>query len=116
MTRAGDLRQRLAFQRRGTADDGYGKDVGGAYETQFEERAGLRPLRGTETIMAARLQGLQHYTVRVRQSARTRMISTAWRIVDARDATRVFAITSPPIDPDQKGLWLEMVAVEGQPT
>ncbi len=116
MSRAGELRERLAFQRRGTQSDGYGQDVAGDYETQFEERARLRPLRGTETIMAARLQGLQHYTVRVRQSERTRAISTAWRIVDARDTSRVFAISAPPIDPDEKGLWLEMVAVEGQPT
>ncbi|WP_196258571.1 head-tail adaptor protein [Pelagibacterium limicola] len=113
--RAGATRARVTFQKRGDADDGWGKVQPGAgdWEDQFTVWVGLAPMRGTETVMAARLQGQQPYVLTVRQSSQTRQITAAWRAVDARDPKRVFAITAPPADPDGRRAWLEMIVNHG---
>ena len=73
----------------------------------------MRPRTGGESVDAARLGGKQPYVVTVRNTSQTRQITTAWRLVDARDGSRVFAIVSPPADPDGKNQWLEFLATEG---
>lgn len=115
---AGALRHRLQFQKPETLDDGYGQGVegGGGYEPQFTVWAGLKPLRGSEAVMAARLRGQQPYIATVRQSVQTRQVTAAWRIVDENDPNRVFSINSPPTDPDGKRGWLEILVSEGKPT
>jgi SPP1 family predicted phage head-tail adaptor len=111
---AGDLRERISFQRRVSVDDGWGNTSGaGEFETQFTVWANLRPLRGNETVMAARLEGRQPHILTVRQSSDTRRITTAWQAVDARNPTRVFAVTAPPADPTGKRQWLEILVTEG---
>lgn len=111
---AGALRDWLEFQSRGMVDDGFGNQVpGGPFETQFTVWAGMRPLRGSEAVMAARLDGRQPYVVTVRNTTQTRGVTVAWQLVDARNANRVFAITSPPADPDGKNAWLEFIVTEG---
>lgn len=112
---AGLLRDRVRFETRGTVDDGYGNEVpGGDWELQFTVWAQLMPLRGSETVIAARLQGQQPYIVRVRASDNTRLATPAWRIVFDRDPTRVLAITAPATDPDNKRAWLEFLVTEGR--
>ena len=113
--RAGALRERMHFQKRGDLDDGWGGVTPGAgpFETVFTVSAGMRPRTGGEEVTAARLAGRQPYVVTVRNSSQTRAVSTAWQLVDARNETRVFAITSPLADPDGKNQWLEFIAVEG---
>lgn len=113
--RTGALRAKLTFQSRGDVTDGWGGTVpGGAFTDQFTVSAALRPLRGSEAVMAARLQGQQPYVVTVRQSALTRQITSNWRAVDANNPSRVFAITAPPTDPDMKNAWLEILVTEGE--
>lgn len=114
--RPGALRYRLHCQMAQGQDDGWGTSLPGAGEfaTQFTISAGMRPRTGGEDVDAARLGGRQPYVVTVRNTANTRQISTAWRLVDDRDASRVFAVTSPPADPDGQREWLEFLAVEGQ--
>lgn len=111
---AGVLRERLHFQRRGLGGDGWGnQDAGmGEFETQFTAKAGMRPRTGGEGVDAARLGGSQPYVVLVRMTPRTMGVTTAWQLVDARDTTRIFAVTSPPADPDGKNHWLEFLATE----
>ena len=112
--RAGALRDRLHFQSRGTVDDGIGASVpGGLFVTQFTAAGNLTPRTGGEEITAARLSGRQPYVLTVRNSVAMRSISAAWQIVDARNANRLFAVVSPPADPDGKNAWLEMLVVEG---
>ena len=36
------------------------------------------------------------------------------QLVDARDESRVYAVTSPPADPDGRNQWLEFLATEGE--
>jgi len=113
--RTGALRERVHCQSPAGVDDGWGTPLPGAGEfaTQFTISAAMRPRTGGEAVDAARLGGRQPYVVTVRNTSQTRKISTAWRLVDARDDSRVFAITSPPADPDGKNAWLEFIAVEG---
>ena len=114
--RAGALRERLHFQKRGDLEDGWGGVTPGAgpFETVFTVSAGMRPRTGGEEVTAARLAGRQPYVVTVRNSSQTRQVTTAWQLVDARNENRVFAITSPLADPDGKNQWLEFLAVEGE--
>lgn len=108
---AGQLRERLHFQARGTSNDGFGNTHSGDFQTVFSASGNLRPLRGNESVMAARLEGRQPFVLTVRQSAAARQVNEAWQVVDARDG-RVFAITAPPVDPDGKNRWLEMLVVQ----
>lgn len=111
---AGELRDRVHFQRRGVTDDGFGNELpSGSFETQFTAWAKLRPLRGTETVMASRMEGRQPHVMTIRQSLDARQITTAWQAVDARDGNRVFAVTAPPVDPDGKRAFFEILVVEG---
>ncbi len=108
------MRERLHFQRRGVGDDGLGHQVpSGPFATVFTVSAAMRPLQGTEAVMASRLQGRQPYVVTVRKSSQTAPVTAAWRLVDARNADRVFAIAAPPADPDGRNAWLEILVTEG---
>jgi head-tail adaptor len=115
MTRgAGMLRERVLCQKKGQATDELGNPVPGGSEwaTQFSVRAGFRPRNGGETALAGRLQGVQPYIVTLRSSENTRQITAEWRLVDARDATRIFAVRSLS-DPDGKRQWLELLVEQG---
>lgn len=111
--RHGALRHKMAFQKRGDGNDGFGNSVPGTgpFETEFSTWAALRPLRGSEAVMADRLSGRQPYVLTVRYSTHTAGVTPAWRIVDANN--RVYAITSPLADPDGKRQWLEGIVTEG---
>lgn len=113
--RAGALRERVHCQVAGSLDDGWGQPLPGAgpIETKFTISAGMRPRTGGEEVTAARLGGRQPFIVTVRNTSQTRQITTAWRLVDARQAGRVLAVISPPADPDGKNQWLEFLAEEG---
>lgn len=114
MPSAGDLKWRLHCQSREAVSDGYGNRQGGEWITRFTVPAAMVPKMGGEQVMASRLDGLQPYVVSVRQESRTRQITTAWRLVDARDETRIFSI-SAIIDPDGRRLWLDILATQGHP-
>jgi head-tail adaptor len=114
--RAGALRERLHFQQRGNGDDGMGGPPTpgqGEFETKFTLSASMKPRTGGEGVDAARLNGRQPYVVTVRNTKDARSITVAWQIVDARDESRVFAVVSPPADPDGRNQWLEFLATEG---
>jgi len=85
-TGAGDLRERVTFQQRGTASDGAGGTVT-TFTDQFTVSAQFVHLRGGESVMAARLEGVHTQVIRVRRSSDTRKAGHDWRIVDARAGT-----------------------------
>jgi head-tail adaptor len=116
--RAGALRERLSFQQRGDSDDGWGNVQPGAgdWETQFTISAALKPRVGSESVDAARLQGRQPYVCTVRYSKAMSKVTTAWQIVDARDASRVLAVVSPFADPDGRNRWMEALVMDGAPS
>lgn len=109
---AGKLSSRIAFQKREKADDGFGMEVVGDFVTQFTVWAQLTPRLGSETVIAARLQGVQPYTIRVRMSSQTRLIDATWRAVNAATG-QAYSIVSPPVDIDQKNAYLDILATSG---
>jgi SPP1 family predicted phage head-tail adaptor len=110
VTPAGALRDRLHFQKRVETDDGHG-NVRGEWETQFTAAARVTPLKGNEAVQAQRLAGIQPYAVTVRYSLAARAVDTAWRLVDARDTTRVFDITAAAYD--ERREWIQILATTG---
>lgn len=111
--RAGALRERVHCHMAAALDDGWGTPLPGAGEfaTQFTIKARMKPRTGGEGVDAARAGGSRPFVVTVRNASQTRQITTAWRLVDARD-DRVLEITSPPADPDGRNPWLEFLAVD----
>lgn len=116
--RAGALRERLHFQRRGDGNDGMGGVIPGAgeFETAFTVSGGLRPRTGSEAVMAARMAGRQPYILTVRWSRRMLDVTTAWQVVGARNPNRVLNIISPLADPDGRHQWLECLVEDGRPS
>lgn len=111
---AGDLRDSVRFQSRDVVDDGFGNMVpGGEFLDRFRRSVNLRPRLGGEAVSAARLEGRQPFILTVRRGGETLQVTPAWRIVDARNSDRVFAIVSPLVDPDGTRAWLEMLVIEG---
>lgn len=79
----GQLHYQVALDKREMVSDGMGNEVGQWVE-QFQARAEFIHLRGSEAVMAARLQGKHTQVIRVRNSSSTRMISTDWMLRDVR--------------------------------
>lgn len=111
---AGALTERVHFQRRDEQDDGYGNPVAGDFTTQFTEPARLQPKLGSEPVLAARLTGVQPFSLVVRSSARTRTVTPAWRAVNARSGA-VYNIATVA-NMDERNAWLEMLVTEGVAT
>lgn len=80
---AGDLNQRVAFDKREEVDRGDGVTVG-AWKEHFIVSAGFLHLRGGEGVMASRLQGNHTQVIFVRASSLTKQVNTSWRIRDVR--------------------------------
>lgn len=111
---SGALSEVVAFQVRTEADDGYGNPVTGDFATQFHEPCRLQPLKGGEPVLAARLTKVQPYVLRVRSSARTRRVGVDWRAVNTRTGAIYNIKTITNID--ERGAYLDMMAVEGEAT
>jgi head-tail adaptor len=108
---AGELRERVAFDRRALVSDGYGNEEGD-WEEQFVEPARIRPLRGGEQVMASRLQGVQPVIIKVRVSSKTRQIETDWRARDVR--TNVIYALHTTANTDEKKKYFEILATAGE--
>lgn len=89
MPGAGALRDRYTFQKRGPDANG---DPLGDWADQFTISAGTIYLKGSEPVMEQRLQGVQPVVLTVRDETRTRLITTAWRAVNARDTSLKYDI------------------------
>lgn len=108
---AGELRERIAFDRRAIVSDGYGNEQGD-WQEQFVVHARIRPLRGGEQVMASRLQGVQPVIIKVRVSSWTRQIEPDWRARDVR--TNVVYALKPKANSDEKGKYFEILATAGE--
>lgn len=109
---AGELRERVTFEKRASADDGYG-NTQGAWAAQFSVSARIRMLRGTETVMAQRLSGVQPVVVTVYSETRTRALTPDWRLVDARVGT-VYNIRT--VTPDERKVFIDLLCDSGVAT
>jgi len=62
-------------------DDGYGNSVPGGWEDKLQCWARIQPLKGSETVIAAHLTGVQPVVITVPYTPETAAITTAWRVV-----------------------------------
>jgi len=74
----------VAFDKRGDVDDGYGNTVTGDWTEQFRERAEFVFIRGSEAVIAGRLESTESFVMRIYSNARTRTIKPDWQARDVR--------------------------------
>jgi head-tail adaptor len=110
----GELRESVAFDARNIMSDGYGNEITGDFAQQFVVPARIWPQKGTgnEAIAAARLTGQQPMVIRVRMSAQTSQITTAWRARDTRRGT-IYNIRSMA-NMDERNAYLDILAQSGE--
>jgi len=106
---AGKLSNQLEFQERIVVSDGAGNERGD-FIGQFERSARIQPKFGGETVMAARLSGVQPAVITVRTSNDTKRITTDWRARDVRNGD-IWNIRSITVTEDRAGI--EMLAERG---
>ncbi|MDR7147152.1 head-tail adaptor protein [Rhizobium sp. BE258] len=109
------MREKLNFQQRSLVDDGYGNEQAGDFATVFSAAAELIPLKGGEPVLAARLTGTQPFIIRIRSCVAARVVTTAWRAVDARNPSRIFNLTAAA-NVDQKNAYIDLMATQGVAT
>lgn len=80
------------------------------WERQLTRRAEYIHLRGGETVIAARMQGIHTQAIRVRSDSATRLVNTDWRIVDLRTSEE-FNIRDITISDDRQ--WLDFLCQRG---
>ena len=107
MRGAGNLRDRVRFERRTTTDDGYGNQEGawGDLTPPVVRACELKPTRGGESIQAGRLAGTALWDCWVRKDSGTNRVKVGDRAVDVRDESRTFNVRFIG-DMDGKNAWL----------
>src|SRR5262245_56670288 len=103
---AGQMIERFAFDQREQIDDGFGNIVSGPWQEQFQERAKIIFLRGSETVMAGRLQSRESIIVQVYLSSQTRRIDADWQ---ARDVRRGETYNVRTLEEDKSRLVLDIL-------
>lgn len=88
MSRAGQLQRRVTFRRQTTDADG---ELSGWSDVVTRD-ARIEPLRGAESVQAARMAGKQPVKITVRRDTSTKLIDNGWQAKDARAAA-----DSPPV-------------------
>lgn len=111
--RAGSLKERIAIQARSVVDDGYGNTVSGPFADVFTVWAGYTYLRGTEAVMAARLESRQPVVVRVRASSQTKTITNDHRVRDTRSGE---FLNIRVVTPDVDGAFIDLLCEAGVAT
>jgi head-tail adaptor len=112
---AGELTALVAFETRIWQPDG-GGGHDGLWNEAFRCRARLQPLTGGETVIAGRLQGRQPFVLTVRQEARTKAVTTEYRvrqIAPDGDINRLFKVRAAPSDIDGRRRFLDIMVEEG---
>ena len=97
------------FQSRAEVSDGYG-NTNADWAKQFESRVSVRYLRGSEAVMAARLEGRQPVIVTVRNSDQVQEVTPGWRVLVNGVA---YNIREPLRPTDQRRRNLEFLAESG---
>lgn len=92
---AGELNRRVRFERRGVDANG---DRRGPWALEFMVWAKVAYLRGGESVLGQRLEGVQPAIITVRASRQAAAIDNSWRAIAAGQLgapDEVFAVTSP---------------------
>lgn len=107
MTSVGQLDRRVTFRQEGT-DPTTGESTGWAdVATRY---ARIQGLVGSESVQASRMAGRQPVIITVHRDSVTRTIDNGWQVVDARDPTLKWDVTSKIETEDLA--WVEILAVQ----
>lgn len=109
----GQMRERVAFDKRTVVSDDLGNEQGDWTE-QLVAWARVRPLVGGETVQGARLQGEQPVVISIHSSSDAAAITPEWRARDARTGT-LYNIRSIANN-DERRAYLDITAIAGQAT
>jgi SPP1 family predicted phage head-tail adaptor len=92
------------------AEDAEGGETVGDWTEQFTCAARIRPLVGSEPVIAQRLTGVQPAVITVRSSSLTRTVDSSWRIRNARTGTQynIRAVT-----PDERRAYIDFLCEAG---
>lgn len=114
MTTAGDLKWRVRFDKQVEEQDAAG-GVLSDWQEQFTRAAEIKPLKGSEPVMAQRLTGTQPCLIIVRYDSLTKTIGADWRVVELLNnvPVRYYAIKAPPEDMERDRQFITIVAVSG---
>lgn len=107
MTTIGQMRNEVSLKVYEGVDDGYGNVVGDWVEKEAAW-ARIQPLKGSETIIAARLSGVQPVVITVRVTPAIAAMTSAWRVKDTRNDL-IYQIKSVA-NTDERGEFLEILA------
>lgn len=108
-TGAGRMREVLIAQARTAVDDGMGNEVSGPWTEQARFNASVEARRGTEAVIADRLQGVVNYVVSTRYSIAAAAVNTDYRLVDARSGA-IYAIRTAIPRPKRDYIDFDVVA------
>jgi head-tail adaptor len=110
---AGELRYRVTFAERDQTEDEFG-NVSQGWVDRFTISANIIPRLGGETVMAARLGGMQPVIIRVRTSPATVQITTDWKATDERGKVYNIRTAVDPLQGDSdSGRYIDMLAETG---
>ena len=110
-SRAGALREIVAFESRTALDDGYGNEIAGPFAEQFTANAQITPLRGGESVIADRLQGTQPVVITVRYNPHALTVRDDWQARNVRTG-EIYQIKSGA-NQDEKRQYMQFMAVRG---
>lgn len=111
MTTAGNLRERVTFQRRADIPDGMGNmaenwvDLCGPFSSR------IRPINGKEEVLVGKLSGVQPFEIEVRSCGAIRAVTTADRAVNTRTG-QTYDITAIQ-NPDERNAYLSILVKAG---
>lgn len=109
--RAGDMDQRFTIQRYIGVDDGYGNIVG-SWVDQFTVLGSVQFMRGSETVIAARLSARQPAIMTIRNGDQARSILPSDRAKNARTG-EVFNIREQPREARDNSGYIEALIEAG---
>jgi head-tail adaptor len=111
MSAAGELNQKISFQRRTSTPDGFGNNELGWAALSGPFSARIRPINGKEEVLVGKLAGVQPFEIVVWSSTKTRAITVEDRAVNARTG-QAYDITAIQ-NPDERNGFLSMLAKAG---
>lgn len=108
--RAGQLRHRVTLQSKSVTRDAMGGETITWNDTVTNVPAAIEPLQGRERFLAQQIQPELSVRIRIRYRAD---VQADWRV---KYGTRIFAIESPPINPEFRDRELHLICSEGVET
>lgn len=113
-SRASDLRFRVRFDKQDFDQAAAGGGALGKWKAQFTRWAMIKPMQGSEPVVAQRLTGKQPVLITVRYDENTVLIDPSWRAVEVRNdnPVRYYALKTAE-DMDRKRQFITLLAIAG---